>query len=74
MKSPTAFPIQTATMKSMEGYIADIDRAMKIEDDLHRFHALADIWSQVDAAATALNTLKSATNHLQAEILRSWLD
>ena len=72
MKSAT-FPIQTAAMKSMEGYIADIDKAMKIEDDLHRFHALAAIWSEVDVAATALNTLKSATNHLQAEILRSWL-
>ena len=73
MKQPTAFPIQTATMKSMEGYVTDLDEAMKIEDDLHRFHALANIWSEVDAAATALNTLKSATNHLQAEILKSWL-
>ena len=74
MKDTKGFPIQTATMKSMEGYIADIDRAMKIEDDLHRFHALSDIFSEVDAAATALNTIKSATNRLQAEILRSWLD
>ena len=74
MGRKSAFPIQTATMKSMEAYIADIDKAMKIDDDLMRFHALGEIHSEIDAAATALRALRFGTNQLQADILRSWLD